>query len=96
MIILGGKNHSTPNKVFREILILFIVHHIFVYNKQRHQTSDIDAGNVTLVYYFAEPEVMQWYHKFSWVLYNISITTALSVTVTYWAFLSGGMLVKTN
>lgn len=36
-----------------------------------------------------EPEVMQWYHKFSWVLYNITITTALSVTVTYWAFLSG-------
>ncbi|XP_062610604.1 protein rolling stone-like [Saccostrea cucullata] len=44
----------------------------------RHRISPEDA----------ESDSMRWYHKLSWVLYNISNVTAVMVTITYWALLS--------
>ncbi|XP_048742776.2 protein rolling stone-like [Ostrea edulis] len=35
-----------------------------------------------------ESDTMRWYHKLTWVLYNISNSTAVMVTITYWALLS--------
>lgn len=97
MIVILKKNSQefnscTLNKVFTEKLFSAIVHHIFVY--QIIAINEEYCCRKCPSFFLAELEVMQWYHKFSWVLYNITITTALSVTVTYWAFLSGGKFAK--